>query len=64
MENDLTETTHVNASEEPIETTIPKSKPVLYKDYILMATIFLVIVLDQLSKYNLENWESIINNYK
>ena len=51
MEDDLTETSYVNASEEPIETTVPKSKPVLYKDYILIATIFLVIVLDQLSKY-------------
>ena len=52
MDNELIEPSDLDASNQNGKTTInTTSKRVIYKDFILMATLITVIVLDQLSKY-------------
>jgi len=52
MDNELIEPSDLDASKPNAKTTInTTSKRVIYKDFILMATLITVIVLDQLSKY-------------
>ena len=52
MDNELIEPPDLDGSQQNAKTTINlTSKRVIYKDFILMATLISVIVLDQLSKY-------------
>ena len=52
MDNELIEPSDLDASKQNAKTTInTTSKRVIYNDFILMATLITVIVLDQLSKY-------------
>ena len=52
MDNELIEPSDLDDSKQNAKTTInTTSKRVIYNDFILMATLITVIVLDQLSKY-------------
>ena len=55
MDNELIETSEGDASNQHTDTNIPIPKSVIYKDLILMSTIIIVIVLDQLSKYMIKS---------
>ncbi len=61
MDNELIETSEGDASNQHTDTNIPIPKSVIYKDLILMSTIIIVIVLDQLSKYMIK---STLNLYE
>ncbi|SVD17428.1 uncharacterized protein METZ01_LOCUS370282, partial [marine metagenome] len=61
MDNELIEPSDLDASNQHIKTNIPIPKRVIYKDFILMSTIIIVIVLDQLSKYMIK---STLNLYE
>mgnify|MGYP001276016035 FL=1 len=61
MDNKSIETSEVDAANQHRGINIPITKLVIYKDFILMSTIIIVIVLDQLSKYMIK---STLNLYE
>ena len=51
MDNELTEPSNTDDLKQNTTTINSKTKRIIYKDLVLMATLIIVIILDQLSKY-------------